>query len=113
MKCDDGTCSIMSTCHSETLNQIEIGSLIITMTQKFIKISLKVAKTEQSDDNRVTVTCLDQNHVENKAKYRQRHKVLLLVYVSFRPIEFMQIEEICTIYTLLNIFYEYIHYETK
>ena len=54
----------MSKCQPETRNQIEIGSLIITMTQAFIKISFRVAKTEQSEGHGVTVTCLDLNPVE-------------------------------------------------
>ena len=64
VKCDGGTCCIMSKCQPETQNQIVIGSLIITMTKTFIKISFTVAKTEQSEGNGVTVTCPDLNPVE-------------------------------------------------
>ena len=101
------------------------------MTQTFIKISFRVAKTEQREGHGVTVTRLQLNPVEtlwtdlknsiharkptnvtelhailleeqtthpgevelvdsfperkseNKAKYRQRHQVLWLVYVNF------------------------------
>ena len=43
--------------------RFELGLLIITITWTFIKISLRVAKTEKSGDHGVIVTFLDLNPV--------------------------------------------------